>query len=1486
VLPPRQGAETREVMPLTPDPVTDVSTFQQDPRVVAGMEPTAAPVDGAAALALATARPAWIARFLVFDELGVGGMGRVYAAYDPELDRKVALKLVHHHDSVDSKARLQREAQAMARLSHPNVVTVYEVGSHARQLFIAMELVVGENLAAWLAAETRPWRAVLAVFRAAGEGLAAAHDAGLVHRDFKPANVLVGADGRARVADFGLVHAREATPDGAADAARGSQALTWAGAVMGTPAYMAPEQLRGEPTDARTDVFSFCLALWEALYGARPFAGATMEERQQAIERGLPDDPPRSSARDRWLRPLLRRGLAAEPARRWPGMRPLLAALARDPELERSRRRRRVLVTIAVLVMGGALVFGGSALWSSVQTRARERAATSQLEAALARAAQLQAEGSDDEAALVVDGFVAAPEHAGTRALVQALRRRADDRQRHGDQEGAIDAYSQAYAAAEHPDEIAESLLGLARLFRARSEWAPLTWVLASLEATAVATPVEVKTMQRDAALYRRDFVAAARHDDAGARLFAALGQAQASEHRALRAEAIDLEGDGVRSVILWETLAGESNVTIVRAAPGLPALASFMPRGTDSALHHVVPGTAPEPGRIIGGQRRMLIWDGRGFVVEKAWGRAHALATTSADLDQDGVREVYVGVGRRGRRLLGLRAGPRGWDTFTPAPDLDAADSDVQALTVGDLDGDGREELVAALGPPLAHDLRVLRAGAPGGPLVQVVRRKHGAVVDLRLVPTPDGPLLAVASVIPAGGSGPTGAIDDPPAGLHLYRLRDDELHEVAAYPSAPGTRLQQVVVADLDGDRWPELLGEVQQEVQPGPRHLEIFRPEAAGGRLQIGELIPLLAVNLDDDPADELLVADARDRSRVWALGVGAAALPGLELGHPERAAPPAELAVDPPLRAQWERAEVLAGLGLLTNASRRHAELGRSLTHGPGRGATLARAADLASQAGDLAGAAALFEAAAVDDRRWLARATANYERLGRLDDAIRTLRALGAEDPAIASSLARHEQFLRSEQALRFDQPLDPAWQVFDPLVVRHDPLRAVLVVDMLNPDPVLALPVVLDADFVVRVELSLAEVGLGGSFGFALAPGKQADRPLQPIVAVATGASGEPGARLAIGFRLEEQAADIPLPAPGARLMIELSHLASRGEQRLTVRVDGVAVGDVRRPIVRDLAGPVSLRFMRGLKPSGITSPWSRIELHRITTRGVTIRAPGTDPWATARLGLVESDGEAALAALDAAHADGEAPPELPVWRALALFRAGRDGEAASLLRTSLDLRARTAPVYLAAIRMLGARPELTSLLRGALGPGYLQLFWDTWSPLAARDLRRPKVLRAVAEHSPALDLAVAADAPGLDLPFADVVVLLRSLRAAVFIALNQPARARRELAVLDIQQAARNRDARAVLTTSLARLAAQELADGHVDEAFARLDALAQVCAPEIFVDLVRAQPGLWSLRADPRWRRLPGADPDQASLQYQCSQCEPPPDEAAAEP
>jgi predicted Ser/Thr protein kinase len=299
-----------------------------------------------------------LGRFRLFDRLGAGGMGTVYAAYDEQLDRKIAIKLIHpRRQDPDLRARTLREARALARLSHPNVVHVYDVGEIDEQLFIAMEFLAGPTLRAWMDAEARPWREALAVFCQAGEGLAAAHASGMIHRDFKPHNAMFGAEGRVRVLDFGL--ARFDAVAGNSDASSSSPAqteiaLTMTGAVMGTPAYMAPEQIGGRDVSALSDQFGFCVALYEALYGVRPFAGRTFAELCEALTKGVISPRPRDTEVPRWVHAVLLRGLALEPDQRHPSMSELLAALHRDPS--RVRRRRLSLGLVSMIVVTGSVL--------------------------------------------------------------------------------------------------------------------------------------------------------------------------------------------------------------------------------------------------------------------------------------------------------------------------------------------------------------------------------------------------------------------------------------------------------------------------------------------------------------------------------------------------------------------------------------------------------------------------------------------------------------------------------------------------------------------------------------------------------------------------------------------------------------------------------------------------------------------------------------------------------------------------------------------------------------------------------------------------------------------------------------------------------------------------------------------------------------------------------------------------------------------------
>jgi tetratricopeptide (TPR) repeat protein/tRNA A-37 threonylcarbamoyl transferase component Bud32 len=323
-------------------------------------------------------------------------MGEVYAAYDHELDRKVAVKLLRVRPGAgvslaEGRQRTLREAQAIARLSHPNVVVVYDVGTFEDQVFIAMEFVDGNTVSYWLQAKTRTWKEIIEVFVAAARGLQAAHDKELVHRDFKPDNVMVGRDGAVRVMDFGLARQMGAHADEDAKterrlpvvdmqralAAHAAQVdgmetlviktegegaetqeianhsglfdtqLTRTGAMMGTPAYMAPEQFLGTVTDARTDQFSFCVALYEALYGERPFGGNSMFALTANVCQGNVKEAPESAKVPQWVRKILLRGLRPNASDRFPSMKALTDALQKDPVVA---LRRRALAATAVLL--------------------------------------------------------------------------------------------------------------------------------------------------------------------------------------------------------------------------------------------------------------------------------------------------------------------------------------------------------------------------------------------------------------------------------------------------------------------------------------------------------------------------------------------------------------------------------------------------------------------------------------------------------------------------------------------------------------------------------------------------------------------------------------------------------------------------------------------------------------------------------------------------------------------------------------------------------------------------------------------------------------------------------------------------------------------------------------------------------------------------------------------------------------------------------
>src|SRR5579859_4062320 len=317
-----------------------------------------------------------IERYVVLSTLGRGGMGTVYAAYDPQLERRIAIKILHAHlVSEETRGRFMREAQALARLSHPNVVAVHDVGTYGDSMFIAMEYIAGDTLSQWAKAAPRTCAEILAVLSQAGRGLAAAHAAGVVHRDVKPDNVLIADEGRrVVVSDFGLARPELAgdrrsneplaLPPGsiAARVVLSPDPVTLEGGVIGTIGYMSPEQACDETVDARSDQWSFCATLYYALYGRPPIAERTIDAYLVAVDRANVDPPPRAGVPAR-VRRALKRGLARQPADRFASMGALLHELG----VERTPRRAAIVAAVALA--------GAAALVASVATTRTSRGA-------------------------------------------------------------------------------------------------------------------------------------------------------------------------------------------------------------------------------------------------------------------------------------------------------------------------------------------------------------------------------------------------------------------------------------------------------------------------------------------------------------------------------------------------------------------------------------------------------------------------------------------------------------------------------------------------------------------------------------------------------------------------------------------------------------------------------------------------------------------------------------------------------------------------------------------------------------------------------------------------------------------------------------------------------------------------------------------------------------------------------------------------------
>ena len=1407
-----------------------------------------------------------LGRFMLLRLLGQGGMGVVYTAWDELLDRRVAIKLVRtEHGGGVAQARMLHEAKGLARLSHPNVVQIYEVSASAGRLFIAMEYIPGETLRVWTAdrrAAGADRRELLDMYLQAGRGLAAAHAQGLVHRDFKPDNVLVGVDGRARVVDFGLVTSGEVEAPGGDDGeVRGrpiDERITVGGMVLGTPAYMSPEQHAGRAADARSDQFSFCVALYEALCGVRPFAGETLGELMGAVSAGAPRSLPAEHALPEWLGALLRRGLAARPEDRFASMDALLDRLADDPERARRRRRRAAALVVGVAALAAMLVLLAVELRSRWLTHRRERDAELARVASEGRIAAARAAADLPAAREAFAAFVADPLHDGTAALARAWLGEARRRQEDDALAEARAGFAAAYVSAPGPELELEALEGLAGVFHRTFEWDALGQLLRVLDRRHPEAAGALARLRVDAALARRDLAgAAALLRGAGgelADLSAALGTATATGLRDVHELRV-----GAGQLVLLGRQGERPRLQVVRADAGLSGLQEVaLPAGTSGV--RLVTG---EPQYVVSSQAEgsfntlHVLADGRLTALHR-WQGSSPFAGATADLDGDGARELYLGTGtdlelvtlsRQADGSHGLRT------VYTPADTLESA---AHGLAAADLDGDGRDELIAGFTGWRAYDVRVLRAGADGR-LVAAARDKLGAVLGVATLRASDGSLRVVAKNVHETANllvFPADRAQGEAEGLYVYTFAGERLERRYLPLPLPADLYQHQPpgIGDANGDGRDDIAIEYGQ---PGAVHTLLYLQTATGEftPVMLGHMKFLGFAQLDADPAHELIV-DVRDEDevpRVWVLGAGTDVLP------PVPAAAPVSAALvdpdDPAWTRQWQQAEVLYELGLLADAADAFEQLARRASGPELRARASLAAGRLRERGGQHRAAVVLLHEAGRSPglRDEALREALTIElRLGDFEAARASLDGFPAADrDDELRRLARVvEQAGQERVVLGFDRPLDPAWRIADPLSLRRESGDEALTLATNGDGELLSLPVEWSGDLLeLSVDLTVAELEYGTSLDIGLVPEGAPAGPSLAMLHVGLEGSHRGGLAVRRSFGCSVAARhfhsatyrELSLRADEAvRFEMRASAIPALGE--LGCDIDQPARGGSLTGRER-LGGPLPAagRYRLVIRTTTDRSAWMRAQLHRIGMRGVRL-APGDGAGAAERA-IVGGDPQAALAAL--ATATG---PRERAWRAQALLQVGEVAAAGALWS---ELLAAPGPAPRELVQVLRGGPELHGpLLRELAGDRYLSLVHQVWQAAAVNHLGDPRPRRALQAVLASLDAAslLAATDPELLAVGCDLV----RWRADIHARSGETARARGDLeavlaAVQRLPAGAAPRRGSWMVWLELASLAARE---GQLDRAREAVEAAkASSTMPLLVGDIVRARPELAAL-------------------------------------
>ena len=1361
-------------------PASDMRPGGVDPGVGATMASSRAQGSGVASDEARLTIGSRIDRYVVLGRLGEGGMGEVFSGYDEELDRRVALKLTRSQVLGESerRERMRREAQALASLSHPNVVQVYDVGEFHGQLFIAMEHVKGETLADWqsrldprLPAERQ---AILDMYGQAGRGLAAAHSVGIVHRDFKPANVLVGVDGRARVLDFGLADRSDAA-SGAATWARtafagdrGSE-LTATGSIMGTPAYMAPEQFRGARSDERTDIFAFSIALHEALLGESPFFGDTLESRRDAVLAGRVREV-RSSGIPEWLRAVLARGFAAAPADRFPRMEAMLAALADDPIARRRRRWRQFGLAVAAISVGAALLLVALWGWERLQERRAERLASERLVAVERRIAELVDGGAVDEAERVFLAFADHPDNRGREALAGAWLRRAERAGARADAAQAVDALAAAYTVAIRPEDQTAAIVGLARRFRDEMQWDGLLRALATLEARDGASEPrdiddiddvdnidDIAELRLDAALARRDLagaVALLRGPLRASALANALAVVEAlrpasptvHHHRGF-ARVVDIDGDGRPEIALETNDRARGLAPLLRAEPTLPMVAAVDLGKENFRAIAGGPGErallVASDGRAVDGAEADAVvswWQDGALVEVLRWPEGQILSALGADIDGDGVFERLVGAGPYTRRLIELVQEPGGgWSTRSPAPAIDSRRSDVVDLLAEDLDGDGQVEVVAVLGPWTAYELQVLRHDPGSDTLETVTRRRLGNMSGAALVRGGvGGPEIVVSKTddYPSTVVFPRSRPYGEPAGTYMFKMVDDALVQTAFVPApvlAGGARVldERPLVGDLDGDGRDEVIlcRAIAGAFSSITRDVTVILVRGATDSLTplvLADMRPLAALDLDGDGDDELIVSIPEEDDRVWVLGSGSAALPMRPPATESVAVRP--LPRDPALARMWRHADDLLAMGLLRQAAESLAKIADLVAEPELRARAEQEAAELHEALEDDARAAPLFARAASEPalargaHEGAARASLRLARLDAANVHVQAMTAESGESGEQRQALAAEVAALRGAPLVDHDfkGPLAPDWQVHQPLALRRYGARGVLHVDAPVPGEVLSAPIRWSGQsLMLEVDIALAQVEWRAGLEIGLVHGEAGVRDAaSPLGVEITTIGGGTDRVHEIGCVIHGRrtAARIPFVVgdPGQKLgrfKIRVTLLPGVGEWVCAVeRVSGESVLYRRGRLAGErVEGPLRLTIAaRGPKA------WLEADLHGLRLTGASPGDAQARPRSDAEQveagrRLVEGDDLGVLEVLDS-RSPASTMGATQSLRFVGLARLGRWREAERVLAAVLADPGLAAAHRASLMALLRSEPKVYGpLVRGAAGPAVLR---------------------------------------------------------------------------------------------------------------------------------------------------------------------------------